>query len=116
MQPTSLTMAEVDKVGLNPQDRAVAECVILSTGSTEVSAREFITLLGGGLRCPSQQYTVSEMRMSVLAARHLLIGFLTSTVAGGVQKSRPTDGPTRPARRTRFLGVDRCEQLFHRTR
>ncbi len=43
-------------------------------------------------------------------------GFLTSTVARGRQKSRPTDGPTPPARRTRLLGVDRCEQLLHGAR
>jgi phosphotransacetylase len=38
------------------------------------------------------------------------------TVARGVQKSRPTDGSTPVARRTRFLGVDRCEQLLHGAR
>src|SRR5262249_51281670 len=43
-------------------------------------------------------------------------GFLTSTVARGRQKSRPTDGPTPPARRKRFLGVDGCEQLLHGAR
>ena len=43
-------------------------------------------------------------------------GFLTSTVARGPQKSRSADGPTPTPRRTRLLGVDRCEQLVHGAR
>ena len=51
---------------------------------------------------------------AAVAARHLVkVGFSRALLRADVQKSRPTDGPTPPARRTRFLGVDRCEQLLH---
>jgi hypothetical protein len=67
--------------------------------------RDFITLLDGA----AAMWALAVRAARAVSERSCCSSLSESAVARGRQKSRSTDQPTPPARRTRFLRVDCCE-------